>query len=94
MPLYGQAEDVELEDLARVLRSVLRRMYFGLRDPDFNFVIRSAPWADEGSRSFHWYLSIVPRVTRTAGFEVGSGMFINTSLPEESARFLREAPSD
>ena len=37
----------------------------------------------------HWYLAIVPRVNRVAGFEMGSGMFINTALPEESAAFLR-----
>jgi len=93
MPLFIQASDAELEDVARVLRSVLRRIYFSLRDPDFNFVVRTAPNHEERSRSFHWYLSIVPKVTRTAGFEIGSGMFINTSLPEESARFLREAKS-
>jgi UDPglucose--hexose-1-phosphate uridylyltransferase len=39
---------------------------------------------------FHWYLSIIPRLTKVAGFELGSGMFINSSLPEENASFLRE----
>jgi UDPglucose--hexose-1-phosphate uridylyltransferase len=82
--------DEELEDMARVLREVLRKMYFALRDPDFNFVVRTAPTQEQNSRAFHWYLSVVPRVSRTAGFEVGSGMFINTALPEDSARFLRE----
>ena len=37
----------------------------------------------------HWYVTVVPRVTQSAGFELGSGMFINTALPEESAAFLR-----
>ena len=55
-------------------------------------MVRTAPNQEEHSRAFHWYLSVVPRVSRTAGFEVGSGMFINTSLPEESARFLRDFP--
>ncbi|MGC4116662.1 MAG: galactose-1-phosphate uridylyltransferase [Myxococcales bacterium] len=90
MPAFGHVCDEELEDVASVLRSVLRRMYFGLHDPDFNFVVRTAPSSEERSRSFHWYLSVVPRVSRLAGFEVGSGMFINTALPEESAKFLRE----
>jgi UDPglucose--hexose-1-phosphate uridylyltransferase len=73
-----------------VLRGILRRMYVGLRDPDFNYVIRTAPNDEERSHAFHWYLSIVPKVSRTAGFEIGSGMFINTSLPEQSAQFLRD----
>ena len=89
-PIFTQISEPETEDLARVLRQVLARLYYGLHDPDFNFVIRSAPTHEEHSRSFHWYLSIVPKVTKIAGFELGSGMFINTALPEESARFLRE----
>lgn len=90
MPIFTQISEAETEDLARVLRQTLARLYFGLGDPDFNYVIRSAPSHDEHSRSFHWYLSIVPKVTNIAGFELGSGMFINTALPEESAAFLRE----
>jgi UDPglucose--hexose-1-phosphate uridylyltransferase len=79
----------ELRDLAQVLREVLRKIYFGLNDPDYNYTIRSIPEHEPASESMHWYLAIVPRVTRVAGFEMGSGMFINTALPEESAAFLR-----
>jgi UDPglucose--hexose-1-phosphate uridylyltransferase len=39
---------------------------------------------------YHWYVSIIPRLTRVAGFELGSGMYINTVLPEAAAEFLRE----
>jgi UDPglucose--hexose-1-phosphate uridylyltransferase len=35
-------------------------------------------------------MSVIPRITQTAGFELGTGMYINKVLPEESARFLRE----
>jgi UDPglucose--hexose-1-phosphate uridylyltransferase len=80
----------ELRDLSRVLREITRKIHFGLNDPDYNYVIRSAPAHEEDSEYLHWYLTIIPRVTRTAGFEMGSGMFINTALPEASARFLRE----
>ena len=58
-------------------------------DPDYNYTIRSSPEHEPASESMHWYLAIVPRVNRVAGFEMGSGMFINTALPEESAAFLR-----
>jgi UDPglucose--hexose-1-phosphate uridylyltransferase len=89
-PIFTQITEAETEDLARVLRGTLARLYWGLHDPDYNTVIRSAPSHEEHSRSFHWYLSVVPKVTRLAGFELGSGMFINTAPPEASARFLRE----
>jgi UDPglucose--hexose-1-phosphate uridylyltransferase len=52
-------------------------------------VIRSAPKRERETAHLHWYISIVPRMTRQAGFELGSGMYINVALPEESARFLR-----
>ena len=79
----------ELHDLALMLRDVLRRIYVGLNDPDYNYVIRSSPDREVDSDYLHWYVAVVPRVTRVAGFEMGTGMFINTALPEESARFLR-----
>lgn len=85
----------EVRDLSHVLRRLLRKLYYGLNDPDYNYVIRSAPEREAANEYLHWYVSVIPRVTQTAGFEMGSGMFINTALPEESAAFLRaiEDPS-
>ena len=45
---------------------------------------------EDGKDYFHWYLTIVPRISQPAGFEVGTGIFINSSVPEESAEFLRQ----
>ena len=81
----------EMADLAFVLKNTLAKIYYGLDDADYNYVIRSLPGQCRDNPFFHWYLSIIPRVTKTAGFELGSGMFINTAMPEESARYLREA---
>jgi UDPglucose--hexose-1-phosphate uridylyltransferase len=88
MASYVEIGDDEITDLASCLRTVLRKLYFGLSDPDYNYVIRSAPRACSGAE-FHWYLSIVPRLARAAGFELGSGMFVNDAFPEDSAAFLR-----
>jgi UDPglucose--hexose-1-phosphate uridylyltransferase len=82
--------DDEVVDFAGVLRTVLAKLYHGLNNPDYNYSIRSVPTDEEHTDYFHWYLTIIPRVTKTAGFEFGSGMFINASLPEESAAFLRD----
>jgi UDPglucose--hexose-1-phosphate uridylyltransferase len=89
MASFGDISAAEITDLGRVLRTVLAKLYHGLANPDFNFTIRTAPAELIGARYFHWYLSIIPRLTRVAGFELGSGMFINTVLPEAAAEFLR-----
>ncbi|MEW6102633.1 MAG: galactose-1-phosphate uridylyltransferase [bacterium] len=89
-PQFGDIKDNEIMDLAMILKDVLFRLYFGINNPDFNYVIRSAPTDFTRVNYFHWYLSIVPRISKAAGFELGSGMFINASIPEESGKFLRE----
>jgi UDPglucose--hexose-1-phosphate uridylyltransferase len=83
------ADPVEVHALAEILKEVLLRCYVGLRDPGYNFNIREAPLGEANREDLHWYVSLVPRVTESAGFEMGTGMFINTLLPEESAAFLR-----
>lgn len=88
-PSIFQMTADELPDLARLLRDLLGRLYFGLNDPDFNLLFRTAPVSHEYNSHLQWYISMVPRLSTLAGFEMGSGMYINPSLPEESAVFLR-----
>jgi len=85
----GQIHPEEISDLARMMRSVLARLYHGLGNPDYNYVIRSAPSENRYSRYYHWYISLIPRLTKVAGFELGSGMYINVTLPEANAEYLR-----
>jgi UDPglucose--hexose-1-phosphate uridylyltransferase len=89
MACFSEIRDAEAADLASILRRTLAKLYYGLKDPDFNYTVRTAPREASGAKYFHWYVSIIPRLTQVAGFELGSGMFINTSLPEENAAFLR-----
>jgi UDPglucose--hexose-1-phosphate uridylyltransferase len=70
------------------VRTILAKLYYGLEDPDFNLTVRTAPAECVGVKYLHWYLTIIPRLTRVASFELGSGMFINTVLPETAAQFL------
>jgi UDPglucose--hexose-1-phosphate uridylyltransferase len=86
---FHEMSDAEAADLARILRRTLVKLYRGLGDPDYNYVIRTAPSENMGVKYYHWYVSIIPRLTKMAGFELGTGMFINVSLPEENASFLR-----
>ncbi len=85
---FGDLGDDDVVDLAQTLRRVLRMLHFGLGDPQYNYVIRSAPLR-HGDDGTHWYLSIVPRVSKRAGFEFGSGMYINPTWPDDAAAFLR-----
>ena len=89
MACFAEMNGAEAADLARNLRCTLAKLYHGLVDPDYNYVIRTAPAEYCGVKYYHWYVSIIPRLTKMAGFELGSGMFINVSLPEENASFLR-----
>jgi UDPglucose--hexose-1-phosphate uridylyltransferase len=89
MASFGEITAAEISDLARVMRTLLAKLYVGLKNPDLNFTVRSGPSDYVGARHFHWYVSVIPRLTRVAGFELGSGMFINTVLPEAAADFLR-----
>jgi len=73
----------------RTLNAVLGRLYRKLNDPDYNYVIRTEPLCEDHSNCFHWSLHILPRLTTMAGFEMGSGMYINPMPPENAAEFLR-----
>ncbi len=86
---YGHISLEEVSDLAVVMKGVLGRLAELLNDPDYNYVLHSAPADAEEEEYCHWHLQIVPRLTRIAGFEIGSGMRINTARPEDTARFWR-----
>ncbi|MBL9125468.1 MAG: galactose-1-phosphate uridylyltransferase [Planctomycetaceae bacterium] len=80
-----------LPTLAQILRQVLAQLYSGLENPAFNLTIDDAPRGDDDKEYFLWHMSIIPRLTTPAGFELGSGMSINTVLSEDAAVFLRRA---
>jgi UDPglucose--hexose-1-phosphate uridylyltransferase len=86
-------ESDEIPELAWVLREVLGKLHRCLDNPDYNYVIRSAPIGDHDTRHLHWYIVIIPKMSTSAGFEIGTGIYINTVAPEESARHLRETRS-
>ena len=86
---FGSVSTEDLGNLAHVLRINLVKLYRGLNDPDFNYVIDTAPIGDENEPYYLWHIRIIPRLTELAGFEIGSGICINTAVPEETALFMR-----
>ncbi len=94
LPRHQQASfdllrDEQMGPLAEILKEVLLKLYVGLDNPDFNLTIDTASLGDEVEPYFCWHIRILPRLATAAGFELGSGMSINTVLPEEAAEFLR-----
>jgi UDPglucose--hexose-1-phosphate uridylyltransferase len=86
---FGNVSQEDLGDLAHVLRTNLVKLYRGLNDPDFNYIIDTAPIEDENEPYYMWHMRIIPRLTELAGFEIGSGIYINTAVPEDTAEFMR-----
>jgi UDPglucose--hexose-1-phosphate uridylyltransferase len=77
--------------LARMMGNVLKRLDSALARPAYNYMLHTSPIGEETNDHYHWHIELMPRLTKVAGFEWGSGFYINPTPPEESARFLREA---
>jgi len=90
-PCFTRISFEERLELASVLRRVLRGIYDSLANPDFNLIFHTAPIEDEDKPYFLWHVEIRPRLTTAAGFELGTGIFINTAIPEQTADFLKAA---
>ena len=80
-----------LQNMAWVLRTTLRKMDKVLERPAYNFLVHSSPVQEAPLPYYHWHLEIMPRLTKVAGFEWGTGFYVNPTPPEESAKFLRDA---
>jgi UDPglucose--hexose-1-phosphate uridylyltransferase len=87
-------EEMRVEErgyLADVLQVSLAKLFKGLKNPDYNFFLHTAPTRD--SREFdqyHWHFEILPKTSIWGGFEISTGIEISTITPEEAAKFLRE----
>jgi UDPglucose--hexose-1-phosphate uridylyltransferase len=83
-----------VEELGVVLKTVLSKLDVALDNPPYNYVIHTAPFDTKELPHYHWHIEIMPRLTRVAGFEWGSGCYINPVYPEQAASFLRETEID
>jgi UDPglucose--hexose-1-phosphate uridylyltransferase len=88
---YEEAPRQQYEGLARMIKSVLGRMDRALESPSYNMILHSLPFSEQATDFYHWHVEIMPKLTRTAGFEWGTGFYINPTSPEEAAQVLRNA---
>ena len=87
---FGLFPAMHLADLSIVLKDSLLCLYRGLDNPAFNLMVDTTNTEDEADPSYHWHIRIVPRLTTIAGFEIGSGIYINTAIPEDTTRFMKQ----
>lgn len=97
---FETATSADLAELAQVLLRLLARVEEVLPEPAYNLFLYSAPSRDKRNgywttldADFHWQIQILPRPTQVAGFEIGSGFFVNPVLPEDAAKMLAGAPA-
>ncbi len=87
---FGLFPNEHLTELARVLKDTLLCLYRGLDNPAFNYMVNTTITEDEENPYYHWHIRIVPRLNLIAGFEMGSGIYISTALPEETTRLMKQ----
>jgi UDPglucose--hexose-1-phosphate uridylyltransferase len=83
-----------VDDLGGVLHQVLNKLEIALDNPAYNYIIHTAPFDMGELPHYHWHIEVIPRLTKVAGFEWGSGFYINPVPPEDAASFLREVKVD
>ena len=91
---YCSFEHMEIslyEQAAQILSDTLQRIYRVLNDPPYNFVIHTSSFPEVDAEHYHWHFEIMPKLTKVAGFEWGTGFYINPTPPEEAAEYMREA---
>ncbi len=88
---YADIKRSQIPYLAEALQKALQRLNKAVPNVPYNFYFHSAPLNNLHLPHYHWHIEVVPRLTHTAGFEWGTGLYINPMPPERAAEFLRNA---
>lgn len=88
---FEDAQKREYQDLSKILKRLLQKMDSVLDHPSYNMVIHNSAVTDSVNEYYHWHIEIMPKLSKVAGFEWGTGFYINPVTPEDAAKFMREA---
>jgi UDPglucose--hexose-1-phosphate uridylyltransferase len=91
IPSYEHMEPFQYEQASQILSDTLKRLTQVLNDPPYNYIIHTSSFPDIDRDHYHWHFEIMPKLTKVAGFEWGTGFYINPTPPEEAAEYMREA---
>ncbi|MEW6094951.1 MAG: galactose-1-phosphate uridylyltransferase [bacterium] len=90
MACYESITKETIPALAQILKSSLLKLKKLLNDPPYNYIIHTTPFSlPSDLKDYHWHIEIIPRLTHIAGFEWGTGFYINSVKPEDAAQDLR-----
>ncbi len=82
----------ELPAFASILKDTIARIKKVFVNLSYNFIIHTSPInGDTGAESYHWHLEFMPKLTRVAGFEWGTGFYLVPTPPELAAQYLKAA---
>ena len=90
-PSFEHMAFSQYEQAAQILSDTLQRMNRVLADPPYNYIIHTSSFPELDAEHYHWHFEIMPKLTKVAGFEWGTGFYINPTPPEEAAEYMREA---
>lgn len=90
---FEAIHDDVVADLAQLLRDLIGRLEAVIDDLSFNYLIHTSPFDTSGDDHYQWHVEILPRLTKTAGYEWGTGNAINSVSPEQAAQRLRNSPA-
>ena len=87
---YSKLSESMALDLAGIVKIALAKLRVALADPPYNYVVHTDAFNNSGKEYYHWHMELIPKLTKIAGFEWGSGFYINPVAPEDAALYLRE----
>jgi UDPglucose--hexose-1-phosphate uridylyltransferase len=87
---YLDITNSQADYLAQMIKTVLAKLRVALADPPYNYVLHTDALDNKAKDYFHWHIEVIPKLTKVAGFEWGTGFYINPVAPEDAAQYLRE----
>ena len=78
----------EVRPLGVILRNTMKKLKKLLNDPPYNYIIHTSPINGFEKDYYHWHIEIMPKLVNVAGFEWGSGFYVNPVPPEIAAKNL------
>ncbi|MDR1695075.1 MAG: galactose-1-phosphate uridylyltransferase [Endomicrobium sp.] len=88
---FDNISDEEISCCAAITKSVLAKISNVLDDSAYSALIHTGPLKEKNMQHYHWHMEIIPKLIKTAGFEWGTGLYINPVPPEDAAKYLRES---
>jgi UDPglucose--hexose-1-phosphate uridylyltransferase len=85
---FSTLQKEEVGPLGTTLRNTMKKLKKLLNDPPYNYIIHTSPINGHEKEYYHWHIEIMPKLVNVAGFEWGSGFYVNPVPPEIAAKNL------